>query len=270
MTMARQSALYVGSVAHRRLRPKSHRLRYRVYALLLDIDELPALDKKLRLFSLGRFNLFSFFRQDHLFEKTGDLRVEIEAILRNAGMEAGGGRIWLLTMPRILGYGFNPLSVFFCHRPDGALQAILYEVHNTFGQRHCYLFPVEEKGGHHAHACSKAFYVSPFLPMEMAYAFRIRPPDDAYTISISVADKDGEALVATQHLSRRALDDRALLRVFLSHPLLTVKVVAGIHYEALRIWLKGVGLHVRPRPPERAVTVVANGNSEKESLQCHN
>jgi DUF1365 family protein len=266
--MAMHSALYIGSVAHRRLRPKSHRLRYRVFSLLLDIDELPMLARSLRFFSVGQFNLFGFRRQDHLFGKTGDLRGEVAAILRDAGMAADGGAIRLLTMPRILGYGFNPLSIFFCYRIDGALQAILYEVHNTFGQRHCYLFPV--KGGRRvlAHACSKQFYVSPFLPMDMAYAFRIKPPDDAYTISISVTDQDGETLIATQHLTRHKLDDRALIRVFLTHPLLTLKVIAGIHYEALLIWLKGVGLQVRPPPPDRAVTVVAEENEKKESVAC--
>jgi DUF1365 family protein len=266
--MAMNSALYVGSVAHRRLRPTAHRLRYRVFSLLIDLDELPALEKTLRLFSIGRFTLFGFCPQDYLFAKSGDLRGEVEAILRGAGMAVDGGAIRLLTMPRILGYGFNPLSIFFCHRADGALQAILYEVNNTFGQRHCYLFPADGDRRVLAHACSKEFYVSPFLPMDAAYAFRIKPPDEAYSISISVADEDGDMLVATQHLKRRTLDDRGLAGVFLTHPLLTLKVIAGIHYEALLIWLKGVGLQLRPPPPERPVTVVAQENREKESAPC--
>jgi DUF1365 family protein len=266
--MAMKSALYVGSVVHRRLRPKAHHLRYRVFSLLIDIDELPTLARSLRLFSTGRFNLFGFSSQDHLFGKSGNLRDEVEAILRGAGLKDDGGAIRLLTMPRILGYGFNPLSIFFCYRPDGSLQAILYEVHNTFGQRHCYLFPVDGSRRVLTHACSKQFYVSPFLPMELAYAFRIKPPEDDYTISISVADDDGEILIATQHLTRRTLDDRALMRVFLTHPLLTLKVIAGIHYEALLIWLKGVGLQMRPPPPDRPVTVVAVEDRKKESAPC--
>ncbi len=192
----------------------------------------------------------------------------MESILGGAGMSVDGGAIRLLTMPRILGYGFNPLSIFFCHRADGALQAILYEVNNTFGQRHCYLFPVDGDRRVFAHACSKEFYVSPFLPMDVAYAFRIKPPDEAYSISISVADDDGDMLVATQHLKRRTLDDRGLAGVFLTHPLLTLKVIAGIHYEALLIWLKGVGLQLRPPPPERLVTVIAQENREKENGPC--
>lgn len=266
--MAMNSALYLGSVVHRRLRPKKHRLRYRVFFLLIDLDELSALSRTLRLFSLGRFNLFSFIPEDHLFRKTGDLRDEIQDILRDAGMEMGGGSIRLLTMPRILGYGFNPLSIFFCYREDGELQAILYEVHNTFGQTHCYLSSAAGRAQTRSHACPKAFYVSPFLPMDMVYSFRIRPPGDDFALSISVADADGDLLFATQRLERRKLDDRALSRAFLTHPLLTLKVIAGIHYEALLIWLKGVGLYARPAPPQRTITIVADENSEKERIQC--
>jgi DUF1365 family protein len=263
-----QSALYVGSVVHRRLRPRAHRLRYRVFSLLLDLDEAERLARKLRFFSVDGFNLFGFCPADHLFEGGGDLRGEIERILRGAGMEPDGGAIRVLTMPRILGYGFNPLSIFFCHRADGALRAILYEVNNTFGQRHCYLFPVDGERRAFAHVCSKNFYVSPFLPMDLTYGFRIKPPDASYAIAIRVADADGAMLNATQNLRRRPLDDRELLRVFFTHPLLTLKVIAGIHVEALRIWLKGVALHVRPPPPARSITIVAKEQSEKEGAPC--
>jgi hypothetical protein len=267
--METRSALYVGSVAHRRLRPKAHRLRYRVFALLLDIDEGPRLSRKLRFFSLDGFNLFGFRPSDHLFSGGRDLRGEVESILRAAGMEPDGGAIRLLTMPRILGYGFNPLSIFFCHHADGRLRAILYEVNNTFGQRHCYLFPVDGRRGSFSHACSKEFYVSPFMPMDLTYAFRIKAPDESYAISICVADAEGAMLSATQNMRRRPLDDRELLRVFFTHPLLTLKVIAGIHIEALQIWFKGVGLHVRPPPPDREVTIVAKEEErEKEGVSC--
>lgn len=262
-----QSALYVGSVTHHRLRPKAHRLRYRIFSFLLDIDELPNLSLRMRFFSLDRFNLFAFRSTDHLFAGA-DLRSQIESILRDAGMAPDGGAIRLLAMPRILGYGFNPLSIFFCHRADGALRATLYEVNNTFGQRHCYLFPVDPARVVHTHACAKDFYVSPFMDMDLTYAFRIQPPDQAYSISISVSDAEGVMLAATQNMRRRPLNDRELLRVFFTHPLLTLKVIAGIHVEALWIWLKGVALHVRPPPPERTVTIVAPEQSEKENAAC--
>lgn len=260
--MERKSALYVGSVAHRRFRPKAHHLRYRVFSLLLDIDELPLLARELRFFSLRRFNLFSFRPRDHLSGKTDDLRGEIEALLRDAGVAPDGGAIRLLTMPRILGYGFNPLSIFFCHRKDGALAAILYEVNNTFGERHSYLVPSPGGDGVMRHACCKEFYVSPFMGMEMRYAFRIRDPRETFTLSISVADGDGPMLNAAQSMRRVEMTDAQLLRVFLTHPLLTLKVIFGIHFEALFIWLKGVRLQVRPPPPEAAVTIITAGQNE--------
>lgn len=267
--MTLSSALYVGSVVHRRLRPRSHRLRYRVFSLLLDIDELPSLERSLRLFSVSKFGLFSFRLGDHLSGTGEDLRGELEAIMRGAGMEPDGGPIRLLTMPRILGYSFNPLSIYFFHRADGALRAILYEVNNTFGQRHSYFFPIAQTGQNVLrHACEKAFYVSPFMPMEMTYAFRIEEPGERYKISIVVGDGDGPTLTAVQSLTRRPLTDRELLRVFFTHPLMTLKVIAGIHYEALLIWLKGVGLQVRPSPPVEPVTVVAQEQTEKESVPC--
>lgn len=264
-----QSALYVGSVAHRRLRPTSHRLRYRVFSFLIDLDEQNLLAKRLRFFSLDKFNLFSFRARDHLSGDGADLRTQVEAILREAGMEPDGGAIRLLTMPRVLGYGFNPLSIFFCYRADGALRAILYEVNNTFKQRHCYLFRVDRAQGLLAHSCDKEFYVSPFMAMDLTYDFRIRPPDETYSISIRVADAGGAMLNATQTMGRRPLSDLELLRVSFTHPLLTLKVIAGIHFEALRIWMKGGGLHIRPLPPDRAVTIVAGQQSEKKGAACH-
>jgi DUF1365 family protein len=267
--MELRSALYLGSVVHRRLRPRTHRLRYRVFYLLLDIDELPRLARKLRFFSLGRFNLFAFSPRDHLSGETDDLRGQIEGILKGAGMEPDGGAIRLMTMPRILGYGFNPLSIFFCYRADGALRAILYEVNNTFGQRHSYLFPIPcDTRGVMRHGCSKEFYVSPFMAMDMTYSFRIHAPGDNFVLSIAVADSEGPMLNAAQSLHRRPLNDTELLRAFVTHPLLTLKVIAGIHLEALLIWLKGVRLHIRPPPPAEPVTVATQVKVEKDSVPC--
>lgn len=264
--MTTQSALYVGSVVHRRLRPKAHRLRYRVFYLLLDLDALSELARRLRLFSIGRFNLFGFYPQDHLFSRDGDLRGEVKTLLRNAGLETDNGPVRLLTTPRILGYGFNPLSIFFCYRENGALQAILYEVHNTFHERHCYLFTLDEAKPALRHVCAKEFYVSPFMPLDLNYAFRLKPPDRDCRIAISVADETGPLLVATQKLERRPLDDRALLRIFLLYPLQSLKVIVAIHYEALLIWLKGVAVHLHPLQPDKHVTVVATRKSEKGSF----
>ncbi len=250
------AALYVGSVMHRRLRPQPHRLRYRVFSLFVDIDALHQLDR-LRLFSLNRFNLFGLHPRDYVAGASDDLRAEVEKVLRAGGVEIDGGPIRLLTMPRILGYAFNPLSIFFSYRRDGALNAVLYEVNNTFGERHSYLFPVDAPApGPLRHCCEKEFYVSPFIDMAMRYSFRMRAPDEVFALSIEVGDAQGALLHATHSMKRVELTDGALLRVFLTHPLLTLKVILGIHYEALRLWLKGARLHVRPPPPQQPVTVI--------------
>jgi DUF1365 family protein len=256
----RHSALYVGHVMHARLRPRRHRLAYRVYSMLLDIDELPALDRSLRLFSVGRFNLFSFHPADHGDGSGTDLRAQIESRLSAGGLRAGGA-IRLLTMPRLLGHVFNPLSVWFCHAPggpDAALQAILYEVNNTFGERHSYLIPVDDPAAAIVtQRCDKQMHVSPFLGMAMGYRFRVLPPQAQLSIGISVHDAQGAVLNAQLDGERRSLSDAALLRVFASHPLLTLKVVAAIHWEALRLWLKRVPLHPHPPAPGPDPTIVS-------------
>jgi DUF1365 family protein len=255
---ALKSALYVGIVAHRRLRPRRHALRYRTFALLLDLEEIPDLAARLRLFSHNKFNLFSFFDRDY-GAGAQSLRAEVEARALRAGLDLSGGAIRLLTMPRILGYAFNPLSIYFCHARDGALSAILYEVANTFGERHNYFIPVAagEAGGVVRQSCAKQFYVSPFMAMEMDYAFTIHPPGAQVSIAIAESDKEGLVLTATQNQTRVALTDAALARVFVSHPLLTLKVIVGIHFEALVLWLKGMRLYARPPRPDQAATAAA-------------
>lgn len=252
------SALYVGQVMHQRLRPRRHRLSYRSYQLLLDVDELPELARRLRCFSLDRFNLFSLHARDYGDGSGRALRVQVEERLRQAGLPVGGA-IRLLTMPRLLGHGFNPISVWFCHAPDGgALQALIYEVNNTFGQRHSYLIPVTDAAAPIIdQGCDKQLYVSPFNGMDMRYRFRVAPPAAAVSVGVSVHDAQGAVLNARLDGQRRALSDAALLRVFFSHPLLTLKVVGAIHWEALRLWLKRVPLFDRPAAPARDLTIVA-------------
>jgi uncharacterized protein len=251
------SALYVGRVTHHRLRPRRHSLAYRAYWLLLDLDELPALSRRLKLFAHNRFDLFSFHDADHGSEGGKPLRAEIDAHLAAAGIRLDGGRILLLAMPRLLGYGFNPLSVYFCYAKDGALAALVYEVHNTFHERHSYVIAVAEQGAPVRQSCDKRFYVSPFLDMEMRYDFQVAGPDDAVRVVVRGSDADGDLISATLSGTRRELSDAALLRVFATHPLLTAKVMLAIHYEAFRLWLKGLRLRSRPLPPEHPVTVVS-------------
>jgi hypothetical protein len=181
--------------------------------------------------------------------------------LREAGLPAAA-KILLLTMPRILGYAFNPLSVYFCHDAGGALQALIYEVNNTFGERHSYLIAVdagERDGTRIVQRCAKELHVSPFLALDLDYVFRIEPPRpgrDAISIGVVANDRDGAMLNARFDAERRRLDDAALARVFFSHPLLTLKVIAAIHWEALRLLVKGVRLQAKPAAPIRSVTLV--------------
>jgi DUF1365 family protein len=251
---AARSALYIGSVMHRRMAPRPHRLRYRAFWLLIDLDETDALDR-LRLFSRDRFNLVSFHERDHGDGK-GRLRAYVERTLTEHSVDWDGGRIALLCMPRILGYVFNPLSIYFCYRPDGSLAALLYEVRNTFGQMHSYLLPVATRTGLVHQHCAKAFYVSPFLGMDLTYDFRVAPPSDKVSVVVSAASPRGPVLVASVVGARRRLSDRALALALLTQPLLTLKVVGAIHWEALKIWLKGIPLEPRPTAPAHPVTAM--------------
>lgn len=244
--MTPSSCLYIGQVVHRRLLPRKHHLRYRAFWMLLDLDEIDSLSRHLKIFSLNRFNLASFHDADHGDGSDVSLREQTHALLRRAGCEAGRLTIKLLCMPRILGYGFNPLSVYFCIKRNGLLEAIVYEVHNTFGERHSYVIPVHGAATDIIEQhCPKAFYVSPFLGMDMSYGFRVRPP--AAQVEVSIHGKEGGKTVITASLSgtRREFTDGALIRAFASHPLLTWKVIAGIHWHALRMLLKGFRFHAR-------------------------
>ena len=254
---ASASGVYAGSVIHRRIRPRHHRLSYRVFFFFLDLEEIDSLARRLKLFSRNRFNLFSFHDRDHGAGTEEPLRAQIEGHLRAAGLDPDGGAIRLFAMPRVLGYVFNPLSIYFCHRRDGTLSALLYEVNNTFGERHSYLIPVTNGGGAPIRQqCLKRFHVSPFLDMEMTYALRVVPPGRRVAIGISGSDADGPVITAALSANRSVLTDAALARAFIDYPLMTLKVTTGIHWEGLRIWLKGIRLRPRPPAPLKAVTIV--------------
>ncbi len=259
------SALYTGTVVHTRHRPVRHRLRYRMLMLLLDLDEIPALARRLRLFSVDRFNLFGFAARDHLAGDATKLRAQVEAALTAAGIAPDGGPIRLLAMPRVLGSVFNPLSIFFCYGHDQALRAVLYEVHNTFGERHSYLIPVERAADGAMQPirqeCDKGFYVSPFMDMALRYRFRLTPPGEKLGVAIDVRDADGTILTAGLAARRQTLTDGALLRGFVRHPLLALQVLGGIHWEAVKLWRKGMRVRPRPAPPAAPISIVVSGRA---------
>ena len=255
-----RSCLYFGEVMHKRLRPIAHRFRYRVFSLFLDLDELPELTRRLTLLSHNRFNIFSFHDRDHGARDGSPLRPWAEEQLAAAGINLQGGAIRMLCFPRILGYVFNPLSVWFCYHSDGGLRAIIYEVKNTFGEQHCYLIPVSagnRDGQPILQSCEKSFYVSPFIEMAAAYRFRLREPDGKLSVLIRQSVAEGEILLATLTGRRTAIDRGGLWRAFFRYPLMTAKVMAAIHWEALWLWRKGAQYHKRGAPPEQAVSQIA-------------
>jgi len=265
-----KSALFPGHVTHARLKPKVHKLAYRIYSLLLDLDELDVLDRKLKLFSVDRFNLFSFYSKDRGDRSGSDLKAQVERAMLSAGMQPDGGPIRLLTMPRLLGWAFNPLSVFFCYNRDETLRAILWEVDNTFGERHGYMIPVEQGHGTEiVQHCDKAFYVSPFMDMDLRYTFRVLPPQEKLSIRIETFDAEGPVLTARHLAKRTELTDAALLKAFFAIPFLTLRVVGGIHWEALKIWLKGVGLRIRPKPPQVPISYASSSNSSSSKVEVN-
>ena len=262
--MQSESALYFGTVMHRRLGERAHRFVYRVVSVLLDLESLAATDRTHRLFGVNRWSIFAFYERDHGPRDGSALRPWIDARLAEAGCALDGGRVLVHCFPRILGYAFNPLTVWFCFHADGSLRAVLYEVSNTFGQHHCYLFPIAaaDRTADVAaspilrHACDKGFYVSPFIPMDARYHFRVRPPTSELLIAIHETVAEKSLLVATHTATRAQLSDRMLISALVRHPLMMVKVIIGIHWEAFRLVLKGARFYRKPRAPDDLVTVV--------------
>jgi DUF1365 family protein len=249
-----ESCLYVGKVMHARLKPVRHKFVYRVFSLFIELDTLEVRAKALRFLSINRFNVLSFHERDH-GNGAGDLKGWVRTHLKRAGF-AADGPIFIQCYPRLWGYVFNPLSVYYCYTNDGTLEAILHEVSNTFGDRHTYLLPVSpaaEAGPIHQ-SCAKKLFVSPFNPVDHRYDFKVHPPGERYAIGIREFDCEGEVLVATFDGHRHVLSNVALVRAVLSHPLMTLKVIAAIHWEALRLWRKGVPLAKRPEQPPYEVS----------------
>jgi DUF1365 family protein len=259
------AALYFGEVMHARLKPMGHRFSYRVMSLLIDLDRLEAADRQSRLFGVNRAALYSFHEADHGMRDGSSLRAYAQRCAAAHGIDLTGGQVLLLCYPRLFGYTFNPLSAYFCTRGDGRLALIIYEVRNTFGDIHAYVLPV--KPGELSDAGvrqqqEKLFYVSPFVEMAMRYHFRVSPPGQTVKLRILETDREGPLLAATFHGQRHALTTAALLRSFFALPLVTFKIVAAIHWEALRLWLKRARLVPRPHTaPAKAAFNTGLANS---------
>lgn len=227
----------------------THRFSYRVMSLLIDLDRLDEADRQSPLFGVNRAALYSFHEADHGPRDGSSLRIHAARCAEDHGVDLCGGRVTLLCYPRLLGYGFNPLSVYFCYGATGALALVIYEVRNTFGEIHSYVLPVrpgELNAAGLRQSQDKEFYVSPFVTMATRYRFRILPPSSTVKLRILETDPDGPLLAASFNGRRRALTSATLLRAFVALPLLGFKVIAAIHWEALRLWLKGARFVPRP------------------------
>lgn len=243
--------LYFTRVMHRRMGTPAYRFSYPVFSLLLDIDRLDDVSNRLRGLSVDRWNLLSVRRRDHGARDGSDWRPWVEARLGEAGVELQGGRVRLLCFPRLLGYGFNPISLWYCEHRDGRLRAVIAEVNNTFGDHHHYVlhdsgkpldWPVRGEA-------DKRLHVSPLIDMACRYHFRLGEPGDRLSVFIHQYRNGQLLLAASQSGEARPLTDRNLLRALLRTPLMTFKVMAAIHWQALKIWLSGARFHRRTSPP---------------------
>ena len=235
-----ETCIYKGIVTHRRFKPKRHFFSYKTFSVFFDLDELKDLEKNILIFSLNRFNLFSFYNKDHGDRDGTDLKEWVKSTLKKFNINSKISKIKLLCFPRIFGYVFNPLSIFYCYNDNSELKAILYEVKNTFNEQHTYVFPVEKSSKIITQNCNKRFYVSPFMEMKTAYNFRLVEPTQTLSIFIKQTDEEGIILSACQIGRKENISTKQLIINFFKHPMMTIKIIMAIHFEALRLWKKGV------------------------------
>lgn len=256
MSPSPAAALYPSRVMHRRLIAPLYRFVYRVFYILWDIDRIDETVAGLRLLSHNRFNLLAIHDRDHGSGAPGALRAWAETLLASAGIRLDGGRIRLLAFPRLFGFAFNPISLWYCEHRDGSLRAVIAEVRNTFGERHCYLLASDGQAMPYqqVHEKDKCFHVSPFFDLVGRYRFTLADPGERLRVLIHETRDGVPILDATLAGERVPLTDRAIAGQVLRMPLMTLKVVAGIHWEALKIWLRGGRFHGKPEAPEREVS----------------
>jgi DUF1365 family protein len=252
-----RSGLYGGTVVHKRLVPRRHAFGYRVFALCLDVDEIDRLASKLWLFSRNARNVLSFWDRDVGDGSLAPVADKARQLLADHGLQTYGRQIDLVCYPRVLGYVFNPLSVYFCRNGFGELGAVIYEVTNTFGERRAYVIEASpSQSDTISQTCAKEMYVSPFTGPSGEYSFHVRPPGAELVIGVTF--REGKQPILKTHFRGERIEcsDGAIIRRLASNPMMTLKVVGAIHYEAARLWLKGVPLKKRYSSARFASTVV--------------
>ena len=231
------SCIYNGVITHTRFKPIKHTLKYRTFSLFLDLDEVKKLADSISIFSYNRFNIFSFYDTDHGLRDGTSLKEWVLLNLKRFKVCEKINKVKLLCYPRIFGYVFNPLSIFYCYE-DQKLKAILYEVKNTFNEQHTYIFKIENEEKI-LQTCKKKFYVSPFMDMQTHYNFALVKPNEKLSVFIKQTDKEGIVLTATQNGERKKFNLKQLILNFFTYPLMTIKIITSIHFEAFLLWKKG-------------------------------
>ena len=234
------SAIYNGQVIHKRFKPKVHYFKYKVFSLLLDLSELEILDKKVKFFSFNKFNLISFHEKDHGERDGSSLKLWVQKNLEKNNIQDKDIKIKILCYPRIFGFVFNPLSVFYVYNLEDQLISILYEVKNTFGEQHTYIFKVSKDSNLIQNNCSKKFHVSPFIEMNCNYFFRLLKPGNKISVIIDQYDSEDKILYASQDGIRSDFNTKHMIKTYLKHPIITIKIIVAIHYEAFKLWAKGI------------------------------
>lgn len=242
-------------IFHQRMKPRVNAFTYRAAYLCFPLSQLRALESA--FLSLERFNLFSFYNRDHGALDGSALEPWMRGILAQHGITRADGDVMLMCHPRMLGFVFNPVSFWFCLDKEGALRAVLAEVNNTFGERHCYLVAhpdarVIEPSD--VLTARKLFHVSPFMAIEGEYHFRFHVSDDKITVTLDLVHEGETRLFTWVKAKRRALSSTALLGVCLVYPLMTLMVPVKIHWQALKLWLKRAVFHKKPEPPSEYIS----------------
>ena len=239
------SCIYNGEVLHTRFKPVKHHLKYKTFSLFIDLDEIEELDKNNPIFSFNRFNIYSFYNKDHGDRNGKSLKNWVLENLKRFNLDQKINKIKLLCYPRIFGYVFNPLSIFYCYK-NNELKAIFYEVKNTFNEQHTYVFKINDNEKVEQ-KCKKKFYVSPFMDMDTYYNFKLLHPKDELFVSIKQTDKEGDILLAVQTGKRKEFNFKQLIVNFIKYPLMTIKIISAIHFEAFLLWKKGAKYRSREK-----------------------
>ena len=252
--MIKNSKIYTGKVIHKRFKPKEHYFKYNVFSLLIDLNELEELNKYIKFFSYNKFNIISFYDKDHGDRDGSSIKLWVKKNLRNIGIMTEDISIKLLCYPRIFGYVFNPLSTYFIYNKHSELISIFYEVKNTFGEQHTYIFKAQDEKTVQ-NKCKKKFYVSPFIEMDCEYHFKTLNPREQLSVVINQNDKDGKLLFASQDGISKDFNNKNLILSYLTHPLMTFKIIVAIHYEAFKLWVKRIKLIAKKIKLKNNITI---------------